>query len=300
MGQSIQQSEIYALITKQIITRLEEGIIPWRQPWASAGLPQNFSTKRYYKGINVWLLCSLGFKRNLFLTFRQIQGLNARVKKGAKSTPVIFWKRFEKKDEQTLEIKYNSFLRYYSVFNIEQCEGLPESIDLNFESVKNDTIESCESVILSMDNPPEICNSGDEAFYNSELDYINMPMMKNFDNSESYYGTLFHELIHSTGHKRRLNRKEVVEAQLFGSEGYSMEELVAELGACYLKSHVDIEDSFDNSVAYIKHWLNILKDNEKFIIFASAKAQRAVDYILNIKIEDPENGEEVFLNEQSL
>lgn len=281
MGQSIQQSDIYALINNQIIQRLEEGIIPWRQTWTTAGLPQNLSTKRYYKGINVWILCSFGFKQNLFLTFRQIQGLGARVKKGSKSIPVIFWKKFEKEDSQSNEVKYNSFLRYYSVFNIEQCEGLPNGMIPTKEGTENDPIESCESIVLSMQNPPKLCHAGDEAFYDPKLDYINMPMMKSFDNNESYYSTLFHELVHSTGHTKRLNRKEIVEDNRFGSEGYSMEELVAELGACYLNSHVGIEKNIDNNVAYIKHWLQVLKNNNQFIIYASAKAQRAVDYILN-------------------
>lgn len=297
MGQTIQQSDIYALITNQIIQRLEEGIIPWRQPWTSAGLPQNLSTKRYYKGINVWILCSFGFKRNLFLTFKQIQGLGARVKKGSKSIPVIFWKRFEKEDSQTNEVKYTSFLRYYSVFNVEQCEGLPEDIIPFIEENTNDPIETCESIVLSMQNPPQLVHSGDEAFYNTALDYINMPIMKNFDNSDSYYSTLFHELVHSTGHSKRLNRKEITESNAFGSEAYSMEELVAELGACYLNSHAGIERSIDNSVAYIKHWLQILKNNEQFVIYASAKAQRAVDYILNNSVANIENEEEAVIQE---
>ncbi len=188
-------------------------------------------------------------------------------------------------------------MRYYSVFNVEQCEGLPEDIIPYIEETSNDPIETCESIVLSMQNPPQLSHSGDEAFYSPGLDYINMPMMKNFEDSESYYSTLFHELVHSTGHSKRLNRQEVMEEHAFGSEAYSMEELVAELGACYLNSHARIEKEIDNSVAYIKHWLQILKNNEKFIIYASAKAQRAVDYILNNSISNTENEEELSMLE---
>ena len=132
-----------------------------------------------------------------------------------------------------------------------------------------------------MPNKPRIRHLSSEAYSHPKEDYISMPMMNHFKDAESYWGTLFHELIHSTGHQNRLNRKEVVEWTGFYSESYSQEELVAEIGACYLKSHTGIDiHHFENNVAYIQNWLTKLRNDKRFIIFASAKAQRAVDYIL--------------------
>ncbi len=124
---------------------------------------------------------------------------------------------------------------------------------LFIEDNNNDPIETCESIVIGMQNPPQLCHAGDEAFYHSGLDYINMPMINNFDDSESYYSTLFHELVHATGHSKRLNREKITESNAFGSEAYLMEELVVELGACYLNSHIGIGREIDNCVANRVH-----------------------------------------------
>jgi antirestriction protein ArdC len=282
MEKPTQHFDVYALITNLIIQKLEEGIVPWKQPWTKAGLPQNLMTRRPYTGINVWLLASMGFSQNYFLSFKQVQELGGSVMKGSKSIPVVFWKQEEKEDPETKEIKKTAILRYYSVFNIAQCEGLPEvRIPAPEANKDHSPIKSCDAIVLGMPDCPKISHRGSEAFYDSVLDFINMPVKKSFKDALSYYETLFHELVHSTGHSKRLGRKEITEPNSFASEPYSKEELVAEIGACYLKSYAGIDTVTDNNVAYIDYWLKQLRDNKRLIIFASAKAQRAADYILN-------------------
>ncbi len=281
--ESRNQIDVYSIINNRIIEKLEEGVVPWKQPWNETGLPQNLITQKPYTGINVLLLASMGFSRNYFVTFKQLKELGGGVKKDEKSIPVIFWKWSEKEDHLTKVIKKVSLLRYYNVFNIDQCTGIPEykipSIDL---PVNVNRMERIEAILDDMPKKPRIRHLSSQAYYHPKEDYISMPRMNSFKDTEGYYGVLFHELIHSTGHSSRLNRKEVSEGLNFGSEPYSMEELVAEIGACYLKSYTNIDiKHFENNVAYIQNWLTVLKNDKKFIIYASARSQRAVDYILN-------------------
>lgn len=280
--QSKTQTDVYSIITNRIIKTLEAGVVPWKQPWTDSGLPQNFITRKPYTGINILLLASMGFSRNFFLTFKQLMVLNSdtRIRKGEKSIPVIFWKRLAKQEADEQKTTY--ILRYYSVFNVDQCIGIPEEKIPIINSSEFNRMEKLEAVIDEMPKKPLIHHKENLAFYNPAEDFINMPKMNNFKNAECYYGTLFHELIHSTGNPKRIGRKEVMESTDFGTEPYSMEELVAEIGACYLKSYTGIDTKdFNNNVAYIQNWLKVLQNDKKFIIYASAKAQKAVDYILN-------------------
>lgn len=271
----------YELVTNRIIERLEAGVIPWKQPWTAGGLPQNLLTKKAYNGINLLLLASMGYTRNFFLSFKQVKELGGSVIKGQRSIPVVFWKWSEKEDPQTKEKRKVSFIRYYTVFNVDQCTGIPEEKIPTVTSIQR--MKELEDIVLEMPNPPSVRHIENEAYYHPVSDYINLPRMNAFKDTESYWGTFFHELIHSTGHQSRLNRKEIVENTRFGDEKYSMEELVAEIGACYLKNHTGIDvNHFENSVAYIQNWLNVLKNDKRLIVFASAKAQRAVDFILRV------------------
>jgi antirestriction protein ArdC len=281
--QTKTQNDVYSIINSRIISALEAGVAVWQKPWSEAGLPQNLITRKPYTGINVLLLTSMGFSRNFFLTFKQLMALNSdtRIRKGEKSIPVIFWKRLIKQEADEQKTTY--LLRYYSVFNVDQCIGIPEE---KIPTINNNTeqnrMEKLEAIIDEMPKKPRIQHKENQAYYNPIDDFINMPKMNNFKNTDGYFSTLFHELIHSTGHSSRIGRKEVMESASFGSEPYSMEELVAEIGSCYLQSYSGIETKdFNNNVAYIQNWLNVLQNDKKFIIYASAKAQKAVDYILN-------------------
>lgn len=279
--------DVYTLATSKIIEHLEQGAVPWRKPWTDAGLPQNLITRKTYRGINLWLLNACGYSRNLFLTFKQLKELGGSVKKGEKAHTVLFWKWIEKKDNDAPKSEPTNerqgkipLLRYYLVFNIDQCIGIPQSC-IPTISKPNEPLVECEKILDGMPSIPVIEHKEQDAYYHPGKDIINMPRMDTFVSSENYYITLFHELVHSTGHTKRLNRKEVMENHKFGSQSYSQEELVAEIGASFLASLTGIVlDDFADNAAYIKGWLEVLKNDKRFIVFASAVAQRSVEYIL--------------------
>ncbi len=292
--------DVYSIVTERIIEKLEAGTIPWHKPWRSIGAPQNLVSKKSYRGINVWLLTMQGYISPYWATLRQINELGGRVRKGEKSTPVVFWRIYV----DGVEVRANSdqhepeheqeegqgrrrfVLRYYSIFNTEQCE-LPASVSekLAFpEQRQLDPIEACEKILTGMPNPPEIVHAGDQAFYSPITDRITMPPRGLFENAEEYWSTFWHEAGHASGHRKRLNRDSITEAAPFGSATYSVEEIVAEMTAAYLCGITGIENrTIDNSAAYVAGWLRQLRDQRKLIIHAAAQAQRACDYILNLK-----------------
>jgi len=278
------KKDVYQIITDRIIAQLEKGVVPWKQSWKNEGIPANLITLKPYRGINVMLLSSLGFSRNYFLTLNQLKNLGGTLKQGEKSTSVFFWKRFDEeqagnKNIET-QVKKKPVLRYFSVYNIAQCDGIPEEKIPVFAGIN--PIASCERIIEEMPDKPEIQHKGNMPFYSPLSDVVNMPPIQYFEDAEAYYETLFHELIHSTGHIKRLGRKEMDYDTSQNNELYSTEELIAEIGACYLKSIAGIEGKhFENNVAYIKGWLNKLKNNNHFIVYASTRSQQAVDFILN-------------------
>jgi antirestriction protein ArdC len=287
MEEKVEKRDVYAIITNRIVEQLEQGIVPWRKPWKEAGPPMNLISGKSYRGINVVLLGSLGYDLNCFLTFKQVKELGGSVRKGEKPCPVVFWKVEEKEDEVTKEVSKKPFLKYHNVFNIAQCSKLPKDKLPVIEANQNDPIEVCEEIVTNMVQAPKIKYGKELAYYSVKYDYVSIPEMESFESSEAFYGTLFHELIHSTGHTSRLNRKELMEMNPFGSKVYSIEELTAEIGACYLNSLAGIDnEGMDNNVAYIQSWLEKLQNNKKFIFYASSNAQKAVDFILGIKHEE--------------
>ena len=286
--------DVYHIVTERIIEKLEHGVVPWRQPWQDAGLPQNLITKRPYRGINVMLLASLGYAQNLFLTSKQLNELGGSIKAGENPVLVVYWNWQESKpnpnkeasDEQGGAQKKIPFLRYYTVFNVSQCDGIPESLMPQAVERTAEPIPACEAIVSHMAKRPEILHKELRAFYNPVADVVNLPRRPYFRSDESYYATLFHELVHATGHPSRLNRKGLNEMSEFGSEPYSFEELVAEIGACYLESYAGIaQDQFEQNVSYIKGWLKKFKDDKRFVVQASALAQKATDFILDVKFD---------------
>lgn len=286
-SQSNIKQDVFTIVSNRIIEQLEKGTVPWRQPWKSAGPPRNLITQRPYRGLNILLLATLGFTNNIFLTLKQINDLGGKVKKGEHACPVVFWSQKEEPGKEGGEKEVKRILRYYAVFNIEQCVGIPEDNIPEYRLNDNDPITACEEMLVAMPLKPKIQHKLQRAFYHSYSDTINMPKMKTFVDSESYYTVLFHELIHSTGHEDRLKRIAIMNPEEFASESYSEEELVAQIGACFLASHTGCSmKHFENDVAYIDGWLKKLKADKRFILFASSKAQKAVDYILNQPIAD--------------
>jgi antirestriction protein ArdC len=276
--------DVYALVTNRIIELMEQGTIPWQKPWMSSGPPKNLLSKRPYQGVNVLLLNSLEYTHNLYLTWKQIKTIGGSVLKGEKGHFVVFNKMVEKTVNDKVESTF--FLRYYKVFNIDQCKDIPKEL-IPAENTDIAPIVECNLVYENMKQKPQLVCKENEAYYSPKLDIVNMPKLKTFKSIEEYYGVLYHELIHSTGHESRLHRKEIVDKLAFGTKGYSLEELVAEIGSCFLIAHTGLPmDMYKNSASYIENWLAKLKDDKRFIFKASSRAQKAVEYILNVEVAE--------------
>ncbi|MBS1731870.1 MAG: DUF1738 domain-containing protein [Bacteroidetes bacterium] len=285
-AQSIPKLDLYQAVTDRIIALLEQGIIPWQKPWREAGMPKNLITMRPYSGINLWLLLSLNYERNLFLTWEQLKGIGGSVLKDEHGHMVVFWKQVEKKPQERDEQgkpKTTAMLRYIKVFNIAQCKDIPEHlIPVVDTAVEFSPLEACEQIITGFVDKPVIQHKETRAYYDLSNDLINMPKKKSFKAVEGYYSTLFHELVHSTGAPKRLDRKTIVDMAPFGSESYAMEELVAEMGAAYLCQLSGIlSPEINNTVAYLDNWLGVFKKDKRFLITAASMAEKSVIYILN-------------------
>jgi len=283
MAQTTAMPDIYGIVTNRIIELLKAGTIPWRKPWTQAGMPCNLISGRKFRGINALLLNAMGFEYNLFLTWKQIKTISASVRPGEKGTTILFYKLIDEKKDGVPTGKMKPFLRLYKVFNVAQCRDVPRAF-FPAEQVRDNTpLWECERIVEHMPECPLIKHQGDDAYYVPDRDYVNMPSLNRFESSEAYYCALFHELVHSTGHQKRIGRKEVYENPDFGTEEYSLEELVAEMGSCYLQSHAGVPiEQLDNSAAYIQNWLQVFEGDSQFVIKAASYAQRAVDYILSL------------------
>jgi antirestriction protein ArdC len=278
--------DIYQTVTDKFLEKLEQGQIPWQKPWRT-GLPMNLVSKKAYTGINVLLLGMTKYVSPYWVSYKQAVELGGFVKKGEKAHMVVFWKFLKVDDKNNPgEEKKIPLLRYYLVFNVEQCEGLESKIPV-VETLEFNPLEECEKIVDGYQGKPEIEFGGHSASYSPSIDRIRMPHKENFKSVEGYYSTLFHECVHSTGHSKRLNRDDVVKSDGFGNHGYSKEELTAEIGAAMLSSMGGIESTFDNSTAYLQSWLKSLQNDKKMIIYAAARSQKAVDHILGkVKVEE--------------
>jgi antirestriction protein ArdC len=284
--------DIYAIITEKIVSLLEQGIVPWRRPWTSTGLPRNLVSKKPYRGINHFLLSASKYVSPFWLTFRQANELGGSVRRGEQSTIIVFWKVDERPDQEATDTanedgtRRRFLLRYYRVFNVEQCD-LPQTVlDKlpKIETHEHDPIDEAERIVAEMPQRPELQTGGSKAFYSSLSDRVTMPPRELFTTAEEYYATLLHEITHSTGHPKRLARETITEAAPFGSATYSKEELCAEMGSAFLCAEAGISPVvIENQAAYLAGWLGKLRDDRKLLIHAAAQAQHAADYILNRK-----------------
>ena len=275
--------DIYEAITSRICAELEKGLIPWEKPWfGSEGGAISGATGKPYSLMNQMLL----LKPGQWFTFNQVKALKATIRKGEHCSMVVFWKQIpiteEGPDGEKVQ-KMVPMLRYFNVFHESQIDGLPEKEDRpSIEHI--DPCEEAEAIVNGY-----ITRSGvildrtdvsDEAYYSPARDAVNVPCMEQFSKQSEYYSTLFHELVHSTGHVSRLNR--LTAPAYFGSPEYSKEELVAEIGAAALNNRCSIEShsSFRNSAAYIQSWLHALKNDKRLLVSATGKAEKAVNMIL--------------------
>lgn len=279
------KQDTYQLVTDRIVEALEAGIVPWHKPWRAIGgdSPTSLSTGKPYNGVNVWVLAATsmlrGYSSQYWTTFKQCKERGGSVRKGEKGTPVVFWKFLEKTDPTTGEVNGKiPLLRYFTVFNTDQCDGIETPTQEPLPA--RDPIEACESIARGYVDSPTVNHGGNRAYYSPALDMIGMPRIEAFDTSEHYYGTLFHELAHSTGHVDRLARKSLVHPAPFGSEDYSKEELIAEMAAAFLCGEAGIEVNVTHHASYIGSWLKSLKSDPKLVIQAAAAATKAAKMIL--------------------
>lgn len=288
---------IIAGINQIILEKMQTGRIPWQRQWKGSGLPEvatNAVTKRAYAGINFFLLNMdlQPLQSPYFATFNQIKGLNGKIKRGSKAQPIVFWKMFDKKQPEDKDEEQTPIpvLKQYLVFNLD-CVDLPEEkqaqfrpkpqLKINPSQAEQAKINRVNNFLEQIQDKPLIEYQGNEAFYMPGRDLVRVPAKEQFENLDAFYQTLFHELGHSTGHQKRLNRREVSQKAKFGSLDYSKEELVAELTSSYLASFCGTECNFDNSAAYLRSWSQQIKDDPFFFITACGKAQKAYEYLSN-------------------
>jgi antirestriction protein ArdC len=284
-GQPSMNTSVYQRITDQIIANLQSAG-SWQKLW---DVPQPVSLAGHtYTGINYLLLGNANYNSPVWGTFNQVRQNGGSVNKGERSILVVFWKRLsrEQLDPTTGRMveEVNFLLKYYNVFNTDQCtfdqQGLDKISELSgiSEQQSNDRFVPAEEIIADMPDAPMVeTGANDRACYIPSLDKVMVPDIGYFKSSRAYYSTMFHELVHSTGHPKRLNRFE--SGQHFGSEKYSREELVAELGAAFLCTIAGIDHDIDNTSAYIKSWLKVLSDNPTWITWAASRAQKACELI---------------------
>lgn len=288
--------DIYQAVTDRILSILDQGVVPWRQPIRSTGdaglLPTNLESGREYRGINAFLLAMTaraeGFSSPYWMTYRQAAAKGGHVRKGEKGSLVIFWKQFATRDKKTDEPIKIPVLRHYTVFNAEQCEG----IELSSPTAQDEAnaspfepIEACAAILAGYANGPTIEHRGSRACYKPLTDTVQIAEPERFETPESYYAVLFHELVHSTGHSSRLDRgiDRGLDKELrpFGSPDYSREELAAEFGAAFLAAAAGIgAQTVEQSAAYIDGWRKKLKSDKKIVVTAAGTGQKAADWII--------------------
>lgn len=278
--------DIYQAVTDRIIEQLDNGVIPWHKPWSGiASGAYNTVSNKTYSLLNQMLLKHDGE----YATYKQWSELGGQVRKDEESEIVVFWKMIpvEEKVDGEIVKKTIPYLKYINVFHVSQVDGVQPK---DKKAIIHEPIKEAEKIIADYDARESITMEdvlGNNAYYAPLRDYLCVPTKEQYSDINKYYSTKFHEMVHSTGHKSRLNRfDDNTKIAPFGSEDYSKEELVAEIGSASLMSLIGIETekTFKNNVAYIQSWLKVLKNDKRMIVSASSRAQKAVEYILNEKI----------------
>lgn len=303
---------LYETVTDRMIEALDAGVVPWRKPWNATGedgLQKNLNSGRPYRGINQFLLTFSEYDSPYWMTFKGMKKLGGTLKKingedekgtGQKSTVVVFWKRIVKTEPDPMTGEKSTrvvpLLRYFRVFNSDQVEWTEEvparikALEIPAEDKPEFiTLEIAAEIVAGMPNPPKkLKHGGDRAFYRPATDEYKLPKPEDFDSPQQYHHVEFHELAHSTGHKDRLNREELTKlTTTFGDADYSKEELTAEMTAAFLDATCGFSEvTFDNSAAYIDNWKKKLRGDNKLVVIAAARAQKAADFIQDIKWEE--------------
>jgi len=298
-----KRRDIYQEVTDRILEILDRGTVPWHNPIRSTGggdgWPKNLDSGKNYRGINVFLLAfeswDKGYGTDYWTTFRQASNQGGKIRKGEKASLekaslVTFWKLFDTKDKNTGEDVKLPVLKHYNVFNLEQCEGI-EIPDAPVEDVEAEPfvpIEKAEKIVNGYSDPPVILHSGNKAVYRPLVDTVLIAPPEQFENSESYFAVLNHELIHSTGNEKRLGRGLDTEPAAFGTPDYSKEEMIAEMGAAFLNASAGISvPTIEQSASYIEHWQKALRGDKRLVVSAAGAAQKAADWILGTAWPEP-------------
>lgn len=266
--------DVYQEVTNKIVTSIENGVLPWAKPWknsrqAGGILPHNAVTGHTYRGMNTILLwCTDQYSSQAYLTFKQAQQLGGNVRKGEHGSAVVFWKFFDQTDDDGRPNgKKIPFVRMYTVFNVEQCDGLPAAKS----AAPGVPVDDFAARVGA-----RLCVGGNEACYMPSVDRVHMPRPEQFESAEAYKRIEFHELTHWTGHKSRLDRDL---SGRFGSDAYAAEELIAEIGAAMVGAHYGLAAMLRHA-AYVESWLKVLKADKRAIFTAASKAQEAADYLI--------------------
>lgn len=283
--------DLYSRVTRQVTELLEKGVVPWRSPilgQQQARLPRNLNTGKGYRGVNVFTLAftayTMGYESAYWLTYRQAKERGGQVRKGERATPVVFWKPLEEVDEKTGEKKRAFVLRCYNAFNVEQCDGIERPDAVAYPLREHTPLEAAERLLAGFADGPTVEHQGSQAYYRPLTDTVRLPEPERFTSSAEYYSTWFHELAHSTGHSKRVDRKLDTDPAPFGTADYSKEELVAEMTAAFLSAETGIAPVvIENQAAYIKGWLGRLKQDSRLLVFAAGAAQKAADWIKGIR-----------------
>jgi len=300
MPESKRQT-IYQEVTERIIRELEAGRVPWVQPWGKPeietplGLPKNAATRKAYSGINILILwgaaIELGARAQNWLTFRQAKALGGSVRKGERGTTVVYADRFipkaelERADAEGDDAQAVPFLKRYTVFNVDQCEGLREDAHAGASPLPEcEAISHAEALIAATGADFRI--GGDKAFYVPSKDYIQVPPQPAFFEQINYYRTCFHELGHWSGHESRLAREF---KGRFGSKPYAREELVAEMASAFICASLSIVPTVRHT-DYIADWLEVVKEDERAIFNAASLASKAADFILAFQVSAADAG----------
>lgn len=273
-------------ITQIVIDALKKGTIPWRRPWRALGEPRNFVSNRPYRGVNWFVAMLSGYADPRFMTYKQATARGWRVRRGEHGIPIVFYSFFESNTEFDSKGKPKKipFLRHFTVFNVSQIDGDIPKLDMTPNADAATPIDCCEAVVENMPLCPPIQWDQNKAFYSPSTDSIGMPPRDLFDSAEEVYSTLFHELVHATGHKDRIGRN--LESWSMKTGSYAREELIAEMGAAMLCHHCGIDcKTLENSAAYIANWLKRLDDDHSLVIKAASAGQKAFDWILDRKPE---------------
>jgi len=274
-------NKVYDILIDKVCDLIEEKkMLPWQCPYQSVN-PTNFITKKSYRGFNKLYLSFLRFESQYFVSFKQARQLGGSIKKGQNGFPVIYYNFIEKKKESG-KVESIPFAKYSTVFNLDQCENIDTS---KIESIKNETlefdpVEAAENIINNYKTIPAIeYDKSFQSCYIPSKDVVRIQNKEYFSGVNEFYSTIFHELVHSTGSKKRLNR--FLEGTSYSKAEYSKEGLIAEIGAFTLCREAQIETTLDNSTAYIQSWIKVLKNNTSWLFSAASKAEKATNYILN-------------------